>query len=81
MSPALTFIFVSAAVLGIAIACLVFFANLQRSESRLTRLTSLALAFVLAGLLFGGNKFVGYSLIGIGALFAFTEMLSKARRA
>ncbi len=81
MSPALIYMLVSAAVLGIAIACLVFFVNLQRSESRLTRLTSLALACVLAGLLSGGNRFLGYGLIGIGALFAGAEMLAKARRA
>ncbi len=79
MDIALTYAMVSIAMLAVGAACIIFFVNLQRSESRLTRLTGMALAFVLAGLLFGNVWLIGYSFIGIGVLLAAIETLSRAR--
>jgi hypothetical protein len=42
-------------------------------------LTGLALAFVLAGLIFAGNRVVGYVLLGIGVVIAVVDLVRKLR--
>jgi hypothetical protein len=81
MDTVLTYIFLSAAVLAVLIDCIVFFVNLQRSESRLTRLVALAVALVLAGLLFGTNRLVGYGLVGAGGILAVADLVVRTRQA
>ena len=67
------FIVLSIAVLA-AIAVLVFFVRRGSKENRLTPLASLAFAFVLAGIMFGDDRLVGYSLLGIGVLLAVVDI-------
>ncbi len=81
MDIALTYAMVSIAVLAVVVACMVFFVNLQRSENHLTRLTGMALALILAGLLFGNDRLIAYSFIGMGVLLAAIEMVARTRRA
>ncbi len=81
MGTVVIYVLVSAVVLAVLIACLVFFVNVQKSESRLTRLAGLAVAFVLAGLLFGSYTLAGYSLVGAGVMLAITNMFLRARAA
>ena len=72
------FIAVSIAVLA-AIAVLVFFVGKGRRENRLTPLASLAFAFVLAGILFGDDRLIGYSLLAIGVILAVVDMFRRSR--
>jgi hypothetical protein len=73
-------IYIALSVVALAaIAILVFFVNRGRSATRLTPLASLAFAFVLAGILFGENRLIGYGLIGAGVLFALVDILAKTR--
>ncbi len=81
MDTALIYLLLSAAILAIIAACLVFFANIQGSTQSLTRLAGLALAVTLAGLLFGSNVFVGYGLVAVGAIFAIADTCRSARSA
>ncbi len=46
----------------------------------LTPLASVAFALVLAGIIFGENRAVGYSLIGVGVAVAIADMYLKGRR-
>lgn len=43
-------------------------------------LTGLALAFVLAGLIFGGNRVVGYCLLGVGVFLAVIDLVRKFKK-
>ena len=81
MGTVVIYLLVSAAALAVLIACLVFFVNVQKSESRVTRLSSLAVAFVLAGLLFGSYPLAGYSLVGAGVMLGITNRFLRARAA
>ena len=63
------------------IACVVFFVSIHRSENRLTRLAGLAAAFALAGLLLGGNRLVGYSLVSVGVMLGIASLFLQALRA
>jgi len=73
------YIAVSIVVLAV-IAILVFFVRKNGKEIRLTPLTSLAFGFVLAGMFFGDDRFIGYGLMGVGALLAVVDMFNKSKK-
>jgi hypothetical protein len=74
-------IYIAVAIVVLAVvALLVLFANKDQRAKRLTPLASLAFAFVLAGLLFGDNRLVGYSLMGVGVLLATLDIFNTTKR-
>ncbi len=81
MSIALSYILVAIVLLDVVITCVIFFVDKQRSENRLTPLTSVAVALVLTGMLIGGGSLLGYALVGAGVLLAIADMFMIARRA
>jgi hypothetical protein len=70
------YIFVAIVVLAI-ISFLVFIANRNKKKTRLTTLAGLAFGFVLAGIVFGENRLVGYGLMGVGVVLAVVDMVQK----
>jgi RsiW-degrading membrane proteinase PrsW (M82 family) len=78
MNTSRIFIAVSIIVLA-AIAVLVFFVRRERRDNRLTPLASLAFGFVLAGIIFGDERLLGYSLLGVGVILAVADMLRRSR--
>ena len=80
METALITIFVAAAIIAVLIDCIVFFVNLQRSESHLSRLVALAVLFVLAGLIAGAGRLIGYMLVSVGGILAMADLWSRSRR-
>jgi hypothetical protein len=65
-------------IAGLAILMdLVFVYN--KKKRSLSRLAGLAFAFVIAGIYLGGQKLIGYSLLGIGIMLAIIDILRKAR--
>lgn len=73
------YIAVSIIVLAV-IAILVFFADKNRKEKRLTPLAGLAFGFVLAGMFVGDDRLIGYGLMGVGVLLAVVDMFRKRHR-
>jgi hypothetical protein len=72
------FIILSIAVLAV-VAVLVFFTVRSRKENSLTPLAGLAFGFVIAGLIFGADRLVGYPLLGIGVILAVVDMFRRAK--
>lgn len=68
------YILISIVVLAL-IACLVFFMNKGKSTKRLTPLAGLAFALVLAGLMFGENRLLGFGLLAGGIVLAVVDMI------
>lgn len=83
MNPSQTYILISIVVL-VAIALLFFWAGTRRKGGRpgrrLTPLAGIAFAFILAGLLFGSNRLVGYSLLGVGVILAVVDIVRSMRK-
>ena len=50
-------------------------------SERLTPLTGVAFAFVLASLLFGEDRVLGYSLMAVGVILAVIDIVRRSRRA
>jgi hypothetical protein len=73
------YILVSIVVLAV-IAFLVFFVSKNGKQKRLTPLASLAFGFILAGIFFGEDKFIGYGLMGVGILFAVVDIFNKSKK-
>jgi hypothetical protein len=79
MSISQIYILISIIVL-LVIASIVFFAGRHRKEKNLTPLAGLAFGFVLAGMIFGENRLIGYSLMGIGVLLAVLDIFRNRNK-
>ncbi len=78
MNTAQIFIAVSILVLLI-VAFLVFFVSKERKANRLTPLAGLALGFVVAGIAFGDNRFISYSLFAVGVILAVIDAFNRSK--
>lgn len=79
MNISQAYIAIAIAVLAV-VALLVFVLRRNKQENRLTPLASLAFGFVLAGILFGDERFIGYGLMGIGVILAIADIFISERR-
>jgi hypothetical protein len=80
MSPSVVYIAVSIAVLAI-VSILILFASRGKREKRLTPLAGLAFGLILAGIFFGDDRLIGYSLLGVGVALAIVDILYRLRKA
>jgi len=79
MEPSQIYILISIIVLLI-IAILVIFVKKSKKEQKFTPLAGFAFAFILAGIIFGESRLVGYSLMGIGVLLAIINIFKKSKK-
>jgi hypothetical protein len=78
MDASQVWIVASLAVLA-AVALLVFRAGRAGKRNRLTPLAGLALGFVMAGLVFGDDRWLGYGLFAIGVILAVVDMVKRSQ--
>jgi len=52
----------------------------KKMKKPLSPLASLAFAFIIAGLIFGENRLIGYSLMGVGVVFAIIDIIKKLKK-
>ncbi len=68
----------------IAIAAFIFvvilFLAARKNGKKLSPLGGFAWAIVLAGIIFSGDRLIGYSLMGIGAALAAIDMFITPKR-
>jgi hypothetical protein len=69
---------VSLAVLAV-LALLVFRAGKAGKQNRLTPVAGLAFGFIVAGLVFGDQRWLGYSLFAVGVILAVVDMVRRSR--
>jgi len=58
----------------------VFFVRGKKKGKKVSLLGGLGLMFVLAGIIFGESRLVGYTLIGIGVLLAVIDIIIKSKK-
>ena len=78
MNTSQIYIAVSIVVLAL-IALPVLFRGKSRKKNRLTPLAGLAFGFILAGIIFGDDRFISYSLLGIGVILAVIDIFRKSK--
>ena len=79
MNPSHFYIALAIGALAI-IALLVFVVRKDQKGKKLTPLAGLALGCVLAGIIFGNDRLIGYSLIGAGVLLAVIDLVKKLKK-
>ncbi len=83
MNSSQIYIAISIVVLA-TIAILIFFVNKNKKDKKLTPpiltpLAGLAFGFILAGIIFGDQRLIGYSLMGVGVIIAVIDMSKKLK--
>ena len=68
------------AIIALVVVAIVFVFLLGRRPRRISPLSSIALAFVVAGIAFGASRWVGYTFIGIGVTLAVADALGSSRK-
>jgi len=63
------------------IAGVIFFIPKKRKGKKLTPLAGLSFGIILAGLFFGGERAIGYSLIAAGVILAVIDIIRKLKLA
>lgn len=72
------YILVTILILGLLVVQLILIARRQKTRT-LTPLAGVAFGFILAGILFGENRALGYSLMGVGVALAVIDIVLKSR--
>ncbi len=79
MSPSQMYIVL--AIVALAASALVFFfIGRKKPRARFSKLAVLGLALIVAGIIFGESRLVGYSLIGAGVLLAVVDVVRKLKK-
>jgi hypothetical protein len=73
-----TQIYITISIVVLAVIALLFIV-IGKSQKRykLTPLAGIAFGFVLAGIIFGENRLVGYSLLGIGVILSVVDSFKR----
>jgi uncharacterized membrane protein len=79
VSASLPYIII-ALVAIVIVAVLVFMSGKNRENNRLTPLAGLAFGFILAGVLFGENLFLGYAFLLLGIVVAVIDIIMRGRQ-
>jgi len=66
-------------VIVVIVALLIFLAG-RNKKYRLTPLEGLAFGFILAGILFGSDRVIGYGLFGVGIILAVVDFYKRSKR-
>ncbi len=72
-------VYLATALVVLAIIVMIIF-WIRRKEYRVSPLISLGFAFVVAGILFGENRLVGYGLMVVGIILAVVEWVRWRRK-
>ncbi|MDD5178458.1 MAG: hypothetical protein PHT54_04240 [Candidatus Nanoarchaeia archaeon] len=80
MEASQIYILISIVVLLIIAILLFFVAKKRKEERKPTKLAWFAFAFIIAGIIFGDSRLIGYSLMGIGILLAVIDIFNKHKK-
>lgn len=78
MGPSSLYVAISIAALAV-VAVLVFVVGRGKRAPKLTPLAGLAFAFVVAGILFGEERWLGYGLMTVGVVLAVVDIVRRSR--
>lgn len=72
-------IYILISIIVLAIIAIVVILRRKKEQKPLSKLASVAFAFVIAGVIFGDNRSIGYSLMGIGIILAIIDIVKKSK--
>lgn len=72
-------IYILIAVVALAIIAVIVALRRKREQEPLSKLAALAFGFIIAGIIFGDNRLIGYSLMCIGVILAIIDIFRKSK--
>jgi hypothetical protein len=73
-------LYVAIAIISLlAIMLILFVLGKRKPRATLTPLGGIAFVFIIAGIVFGDNRWIGYSLMGIGVVIAIIDAVIRRR--
>jgi hypothetical protein len=79
MDASQVYILISIIILAL-VAVFQYFASRKKPKEGLSKLAALAFALIIAGIIFGEDRLIGYSLLGVGVLLALVDIFYKLRQ-
>ena len=73
-------IYITIAILSFLAIALIFFLVKGRKHKKASPLTYLAFLFVILGIIFGDNRYIGYGLMGVGIVIAVIDIILKEKK-
>lgn len=74
------YVFVAIVVLAIIGLLITFNPRHKKEKKSISPLSAIAFACVIAGIVFGNNRIVGYSFFGAGIILAIVDMVKKSQK-
>jgi uncharacterized membrane protein len=78
MNESQIYIAISIGILAVILVMVVFIGR-KKQQARLSKLATLSFLLVIAGIVFGESRFIGYSLMGSGVLLAVIDIVKKIK--
>jgi len=78
MERSQTYILIS--IVALVTITVIFIATRKNPHKPFSKLTILAFIFFMAGLIFGENRLIGYSLTGCGVALAVFDIIRKMKK-
>ncbi len=73
-------IYINVAIISLVVICfLVFLRNKDTRNTKFSRTASIAFGFILAGIFFGENRLIGYSLFGVGIILSVVDIYKQKK--
>ncbi|MCX6749781.1 MAG: hypothetical protein NTW17_03510 [Candidatus Pacearchaeota archaeon] len=73
-------IYILIMIVSLLLIAILFFVVKRKNPEKLTPLASISFAFVLGGILFGDERLIGYSLMGIGIILAIADIYKRSKK-
>lgn len=73
-------IYILISIIVLAIIAIVVILRRKKEQKPLSKLAVLAFLFVIAGIIFGDDRLIGYSLIGTGVILAIIDIIKKSKK-
>ncbi len=73
-------IYILISIIVLAIIAIVVILGRKKEQKPLSKLAALAFLFVIAGIVFGDDRLIGYSLIGTGVILAIIDIVKKSKK-
>jgi len=72
-------IYILIAIVSFLAIALIFFLT-RRKHKKESVLTYIAFIFIILGIIFGDNRYVSYSLMGVGVAIAIVDIILKEKK-
>lgn len=73
-------IYILISIIVLAIIAIVVILGRKKEQKPLSKMAALALGFVIAGIIFGDDRLISYSLMGTGVILAIIDIVKKSKQ-